>query len=291
MTRLSPAFAKELPKMLQQAGAGVTRHVSRQVDFDSAAGVVRPLEEAFQEMTPGGVCCRAVFVRNVCGIGGLLFPAAAASALGGAPGAGVAANAEAALPITEPLERTISEIWKAFIQCWNAAAPPDLRLSTRPEEQSVEFYPTASAFPAAAGIFPEVLSLALKVDGSAFACALLLPIKALQGSAVKSFAPPKTFSRAVPSVEAAVTARAPRRPTGKTQPVVFLDFTGVVLPWLRRLAADRRLRCVMSDSLNPTVSAAEGEKPVAAVLAGLDLQILEQVAPCAFIEIHKREAH
>ena len=89
------------------------------------------------------------------------------------------------------------------------------------------------------------------------------------------------------TMDSDVTSAAPE---GTTRPVVFLDYSGLVLSWLRLKADDERLQYLLSKKLDEEALSDAENPPVAAVLAGIDLDILKSLSPdCAFIEIRKRD--
>ncbi len=287
MTKITQGFAQELPKLLEQVDAGLSQEVGSPVVLDASEQEIRPVSELIAGMPSGAVCCRARFIKNVnvSGIGGILIPLECADVL--ARGSmRMEPRGSEPLRYEGLVDGAMRELWSGFIRSWNRAASPDYRLSADVAERSVELYPHGIEIPRCSGIFPEALRLQLRLAEQTFACALFIPSKVVQGSAVRGFEAPATF---VAGSVAGGTAPADAPAPHPTKPVVFLDYTGLVLPWLRLKASDPRLRYVLSESADPKQWSAGAEPPVAAVLAGIDLGLLERLGACSLIEIRPRE--
>lgn len=82
---------------------------------------------------------------------------------------------------------------------------------------------------------------------------------------------------------------APLHPAPGT-PLVLLDYTGTLIEWVRALARDPRLRCVLTDGIDPARCAGDAPPPAGTVVLGIKPGELTALARGAVLEVHARES-
>lgn len=285
---LNSSFAEEFPKLVEKAAEDLAQLLSATVTVDCGKVPVISLDE-YQLIVGGAVCCRSMFTRKASGIGGLMVPEEAATAC-----------AQAILPETpEEFEfdgvtsETMQELWNVFIGSWNAGASPDYRMSAKTVERCVDHYSEDEIVPPEAGVAPYVISFTVKINSCETMWGFFPPIRDIQGD-LQGFEPAHDFvtkeghqpvgdpaaDLALEESEAAL-ARAEKEPP---KPVIFVDYSGQLLQWIRTMSRSNQVQCVMSEA-----PPAEETPPAATVVVGVRPQDVEQVTDCSYVEIHPRK--
>lgn len=299
--QLAPGFQKELPTLLGRVIEDLCQMLDIEAAIDAEAGELCTLADVFADCGRGAVCCRSIFIRKVNGIGGLLLPDDAADQL-----------SRAALMMDPPEEgeefdfpgvgrEALEEIFNIVVGSWNTTSSPDYRLGSKTEERSVEYYPAHLPFPEAAGVFPCVLRFPFSLGTYSGFIAVFVPIKAIHGREVAAFIPPTQFVKdTAPNATAAAAAAAATatpppvesplakpRYEGPLKPVVFLDYTGQILRWLRARANEPNTTITLSPQLEPPPS---DHLPAATILVGISPEALGELEDTAFVEIRQRDS-
>lgn len=296
--QLAPGFQKELPTLLGRVIEDLCQMLDIEATLDTEGGELCTLADVFADCGRGAVCCRSIFIRKVNGVGGLLLPEDAADQL-----------SRAALMMDPPEEgeefdfpglgrEALEEIFNIVVGSWNTTSSPDYRLGSKTEERAVEYYPSHLPFPEASGVFPCVLRYPFSLGSYSGFIAVFVPIKAIHGREVAAFIPPTQFVKdTAPSdaAAAAPVAAAPAAPAsplaqpryeGPLKPVVFLDYTGQILRWLRARASEPNTSITLSPQLDPPPA---DHLPAATILVGISPEALGELEDISFVEIRQRD--
>ncbi len=291
---LAPGFQKEFPDLLDKVRQDVAQMLDIDLEIDIEREEIRSMEDLYRESGEGIVCCRSIFVRKVNGIGGLIVPEKTADALSRAAMMMDPPTLDSEIDFDGLVREAMEEIFNVFVGSWNTNSSPDYRLGSKNDERSVELYPTQVEFPPESGVFPYVLYFPLTVTGILGYIALLLPIKGVHGREVAMFTPPEGFNPiSAPSVAPPSRAPSPAPvvpevdPNASTRPVVFLDYSGQVLPWLRAAANQPQFQCLLAKKQKPD-SLPEHPTPIATIIVGSDADSLHEHDEISVIEIHPR---
>ncbi|MCA8962569.1 MAG: hypothetical protein KDC38_18720 [Planctomycetes bacterium] len=289
--QLSPTFKKALPTIVGQIANDTAQLLGIEFSIDAEQVELRMLEEIHPgDGSSGVVCGRAVFVRKASGTGGVLLRETTAQRL-----------AHAAMMMDPPSEEdpfdweglvrdAMDEIFNILVGTWNNVSPADSRMASAVNDRSVDWFRAGTALPPEAGVLPVIAWLPMKIGEVEDHIAFFLPVGSIHGRAVAGFSAPDHFTKdltAVPAAPATAVAPAPSAPqpqpqrTGPVQPVVFVDYTGTIVQWIR--AASSKNRLYKHSGPQPTGAS----PPAATVLVGIDPATLEQLANVPFVEIRR----
>ncbi|MFN0059292.1 MAG: hypothetical protein ACKVX7_12630 [Planctomycetota bacterium] len=295
-SKLAPGVVSEFPKVLHKVVDDIAQMLGLEIRVVREDLDLYGVQETLDACSEGAVCCRSAFIRKTNGVGGLLVPARIADRLNRAALLLAAGNAETAFQFQGPVQESLEKIFNVFVGTWNANVNSDYRLGPKSEDRAVEYYPAGTIWPEAAGVIPFLLRFPVAIDGAETFFGVFLPIQAVHGRDVGQFRPPTEFSRetaprAAPTLGGTATGvAAAAQPRGPVQPVVFLDYTGASVAWLRAKARDPNLRCVVAEQLDPSLFAEGSPPPAATILMGLDPQVLAQLKNCKIVELRPRES-
>lgn len=273
---LSPGFQREFPKVLEKVIEDLGQMLDLEIELDTELFDLKPVQELYAESGDGVVCCRSVFVRAANGVGGMMLPESVADAWSRL--AMMMDPAEEGEPFDYDglVREAMAEIFNIFVGSWNTASPPDYRLGSSTEERAVEHFPTSAPLPEESGVFPFVLRYPVALgDGTESYIGIFLPIKAVHGREVAQFTAPAQFVQtckvagAAPAAEATPAPAPTIDPDQPRKPVVFVDYTGEVLPWLRAFAKKPGTKLLFGDHFEPR-ALEKSKKPAATIIVGLD---------------------
>jgi len=295
--KLNTTFEKALPGIVTQIAEDLAQLLGLTLEVDTESIDFLPITSVYPgEGDSGVVCGRAAFTRKANGVGGFLLHERAANRL-----------SHAAMMMDPPGENepidweglvreAMDEIFNVAVGSWNNSCPADLRMGSSVDERSVEYYPAGGTFPEAAGILPMCVDMPLTLGDFTERLTFFLPINAVHGRSVAGFSGPDQFVKSprgdhetTPSV-APQSAAPPEIPhyDGPVRPVVFVDYTGAVVAWIRHHAALSKVRALKSDGPSPEMKTEE-TPPAATVLIGVNPTELNELSELPFVEIRPTE--
>ena len=129
----------------------------------------------------------------------------------------------------------------------------------------------------AAGVFFQTVPIEFEVGERKFLAAVFLPVRWVYGVNTKELNLERPFE---------IRTVTKKRKAKKAAPVVFLDYSGIVMEQLK--AAGTTHRYLKASSLADT-HLAEAEEPPAAILFNVPLDFLVGMKKCTYIEVHPKE--
>ncbi len=292
---LNSTLETGLQTTVGQIAEDLSQLLALEIEIDATAMELVAVTSIFPGAgTHGAVCARASFARKGNGVGGILLGALAANRLSHA--AMMMDPPEDGDPINWDglVREAMDEIFNILVGSWNNTSAADLRMGGSVEERSVEYYSANSSIPEAAGVVPICACMPMKIGEIQEQIAFFLPINAVHGPAVRGFSVPEGFTKnlgdggssgTVSAEEPAVVA--PPRYDGPVRPVVFVDYTGSVVAWIRQQAALARFK--VYKSTGPSSDTNPDEPPAATVLVGLNPADLPELNELPFVEIRPLE--
>ncbi|MFQ5653432.1 MAG: hypothetical protein ACE5GW_01715 [Planctomycetota bacterium] len=295
MIEINHAFKKELPELLRQVGADMAQVLDMPVEFLAAELEVKPIEVYFKSRGSGAVCCRSVFTRKSCGIGGILVGEETTSVMSRAILAHDPPSQDEPFLFEGLVSEAMSELFNILTGSWNRVASPEYRLSMKTDDRSVEHYATDLPFPAEAGVYPEVVVVPITMGERRSSVGIFLPLKAIHGMDHADFQVPGDFVRDVAITRSSEgggpsRAREGGRPAagsgGEGKPILFLDYSGRLVRWLRQQAENGSVEYQLCTDRSSSELASAATLPAAILLVGPDAALLESLPNLSVVEIH-----
>ncbi|MEM7262141.1 MAG: hypothetical protein AAF488_09130 [Planctomycetota bacterium] len=281
-TQLAPAYEKMLPEVVSQIAEDMGQLIGSPVSIQTDAVELQTLADAHPaDSTCGVVCGRSLFSRKASGIGGILLEDSVALDL-----------SHVAMMLDPPTDESqfqwdglvkdaMDEIFNIVVGSWNNACAGDARLSSTVADRAVEHFEAGAEIPEAAGIFPIVARYPMTLNDRVHSIAFFLPLGAVHGRGVPPYSPQERFERFGAGPAGGAEIEAPR---GPVQPVVFVDYTGSILEWIRRQSSAGH-RAILNQGPPKELLADDSAPPAATVLVGVDAEILSQLGEIPFVEI------
>ncbi|MGE3166588.1 MAG: hypothetical protein AB7O52_16935 [Planctomycetota bacterium] len=289
MARISRSFEAELRKSFEGVATDLTNLLGLPVTFDLGNLSIASVHDLLGAGKAGHVCCRACYIRNASGVGGILVSERLALLMAYAAMLMDPPRADEPFVFGGFVEEALTEIWNVLLGSWNRLASPDARMSTKVDERAVEHYPAGLALPPEAGVHPESLRIVMRVGGEASDVAVFLPVRELHATqaTIPSDVPfvrrtaPASGSEAAPG-----GGGGPARETATTAPcpVMFVDHTGLVLRFLRQAARSGQVQFVREEALEPGAISS----PRAVIVAGADANLLQRLGECPVVSVRTR---
>lgn len=297
-SQLSQAFQREIPEIVGKVVESLAQMLDIALSVNVTDMELTPLDEFYAACGAGAVCGRSPFVRKANGIGGILVPHNLAHQLSCAAMSADPPTNDDDFDYETVGHEAMSEIFNLVVGKWNECSSPDYRLGSTIEERSIGYHSTENRFPEEAGVYPAVVSFPVTLNDSQGSLAFFAPVGAVVGRDVASFIPPTEFVKDVALAAENVVPVAGHTASnensadgnhaydGPVKPVVFLDYTGDILTWIRNQAK----RADHSVSLTETLELDnDSRSPAATILVGVDSEVIKKLEATSFVEIRNRE--